>query len=180
MYERGALEDRAAVIAWWEKRRFFYNKVLAAVGTVACILMISCGVVSEPLVGEPIGIPDPPILVPLGIIFYGIMANICYTGGWIAELLLARFRPGAQAERFGVRAFRLGVKFSIARTIFPALLCWGVFLFSLVTGKRAGPAASWAASSLNLVAGRQSVVPSRRTSSPARIFTPRLHNVFRE
>lgn len=142
MYERGALQDRAAVIAWWEKRRFFYNKVLAAVGTVACILMISCGVVSEPLVGEPIGIPDPPILVPLGIIFYGIMANVCYTGGWIAELLLARFRPGAKAERFGVRAFRLGVKFSIALTILPALLCWGVFLFSLVTGKRAGPAAS--------------------------------------
>lgn len=142
MYERGVLQDRAAVIAWWEKRRFFYNKVLAAVGTVTCILMISCGVISEPLMGEPIGIPDPPILVPLGIIFYGIMANVCYTGGWIAELLLARFRPGTQAERFGVRAFRIGVKFSIALTIFPALLCWGVFLFSLVTGKRAAPDAS--------------------------------------
>ena len=136
MYERGALRDRSAVIAWWEKRRFFYNKVLAVVGTVTCILMISCGVISEPLMGEPIGIPDPPILVPLGIIFYGIMANVCYTGGWIAELLLARFRPEIRTGLFGLRAFRLGVKFSIALTIFPALLCWAVFLFSLVTGKR--------------------------------------------
>ena len=136
MYERGAIEDRAAVIAWWEKRRFFYNKILAGVGTLTCVLMISCGVISEPLVGEAIGIPDPPILVPLGIIFYGIMANVCYTGGWIAELLLVRFRPEIRTDAFGLRAFRLGMKFSIAITIFPALLCWAVFLFSLVTGKR--------------------------------------------
>jgi hypothetical protein len=142
MYERGALQDRAAVIAWWKKRRFFYNKVLAVVGTVTCILMISCGVISEPLVGEPIGIPDPPILVPLLIIFYGLLANVCYTGGWIAELLLARFKPETHAEFFGVRAFRFGVKFSIALTIFPALLFWGVFLFSLATGKRVAQGAS--------------------------------------
>ena len=142
MYERGAIEDRAAVIAWWEKRRFFYNKILAGVGTLTCILMISCGVISEPLVGEAIGIPDPPILVPLGIIFYGIMANVCFTGGWIAELLLARLRPEARTDLFGLRAFRLGVKFSVAVTIFPALLCWAVFLFSLVTGKRVAQGAS--------------------------------------
>jgi hypothetical protein len=142
MYERRVLQDRAAVIAWWEKRRFFYNKVLAVVGAVTCILMISCGVISEPLLGAPIGIPDPPILAPLGIIFYGVMANICYTGGWIAELLLARYSPVTHAELFGVRAFRLGVKFSIALTIFPALLCWGVFLFSLIIGRRLAQGAS--------------------------------------
>ena len=60
------------MIGWWKRRRVFYNKILAAVGTVNCILMISCGVISEPLMGEPIGIPDPQILVPLGIIADGI------------------------------------------------------------------------------------------------------------
>jgi len=140
--ERESLRDRAAVIGWRESRRFFYNKILAAVGTVTCILMISCGVISEPLMGEPIGIPDPPILVPLGILAYGIMANVCYTGGWIAELLLVRFRPESRTDVFGLRAFRLGVRFSIGLTIFPALICWGVFLFSLVTGKRIAQGAS--------------------------------------
>jgi hypothetical protein len=70
------------------------------------------------------------------------MANICYTGGWIGELLLARFRPENTHGSFGLRAFRLGVKFSIALTIFPALLCWAVFLFRLVTGGRVAQGAS--------------------------------------
>jgi hypothetical protein len=135
IYERDALHDRTAVIGSWKNRRLFYNKTVAAVGTVTCILMISCGVISERLVGEPIGIPNPPILAPLGIIGYGVLANMCYTGGWIAELLLARFKPEVRTDAFGVRAFRLGVKFSIGLTIFPTLLSWGVFLFSIVTGK---------------------------------------------
>jgi hypothetical protein len=100
-------------IEWWEKRRVFYNKVLAGVGTVTCVLMITCGLIAEPLVGEAIGIPNPPGLRPLGIIAYGIIANLCYTGGWITELLVARFKIGGSTTEFGVRAFRVGVKFSI-------------------------------------------------------------------
>jgi hypothetical protein len=133
-------DDSGQVIEWWEKRRFFYNKTLAVVGTVSCVLMISCGLIAEPLVGEAIGIPNPPILVPLDIIAYGIIANICYTGGWIAELLLARFKAGASTAAFGVRAFRLGVKFSICLTLFPALLSWALLLLSLAAGRQVGPA----------------------------------------
>ncbi len=139
LYERELLRDPAAVIGWWERRRFFYNTILSAVGIVTCLLMISCGAISEPLMGEQIGIPDPPILVPLGIIAYGIIANVCYTGGWMAELMLARFRPEIRTDIFGLRAFRLGVRFSIGLTISPALLCWGTFLFSLVTGADRSP-----------------------------------------
>ena len=95
--------------------------------------MISCGVISEPIFGEPIGIPNPPILVPLGIIVYGALANICYTAGWILEVQLGRLHPDARTNRFGVSAFRFGVKFSIALTILPAVLCWGGFLFRLIT-----------------------------------------------
>lgn len=135
IYEREALRDSGSVIGWREKRRFFYNKVLAAAGTVTCILVISCAVISERMVGEPIGIPDAPILAPLGGIAYGLLANVCYTRGWIAELVLTRFQPGVRADAFAVRAFRLGVKFSIGLTILPALFCWGVFLFSIITGK---------------------------------------------
>lgn len=142
IYDREALRGWPAVIGWWERRRFFYNKILAVAGTVTCILMISCGLISNKLTSEPIGIPDPPILVPLGIIAYGIMANVCYTGGWITELLLAHFRPQTRTDLFGLRAFRLGVKFSIALTILPALLCWAVFLLSLVAGNRIAQDAS--------------------------------------
>jgi len=88
-------------------------------------------------VGEAIGIPDPPILVPIGILAYGIIANICYTGGWIAELLLAKFKAGARTGVFGVRGFRFGMMFSIALTLSPGVLSWAELLLSLATGKRA-------------------------------------------
>ncbi len=99
--------------------------------------MISCGLIAEPLVGEAIGIPDPPILVPIGILAYGIIANICSTGGWIAELLLAKFKAGARTGVFGVRAFRFGMMISIALTLSPGVLSWAELLLSLATGKRA-------------------------------------------
>ena len=101
--------------------------------------MICCGVLAEPLVGEAIGIPDPAILIPIFIIVYGVLANVCYTSGWIAALVLSRFNPEKNTNAFGVRIFRLGVKFSIFVTLLPAVLSWAVFLFSPATGRRAGP-----------------------------------------
>ena len=128
------------IIEWWESRRVFYNLVLILVGMAGVFLMLLCGALAEPLVGEAIGIPDPPIFMFVGIIVYGFLVNVCYTGGWIAELFLSRLKPDSNTNAFGVRAFRLGVSFSILVTLFPAVLSWAVFLFSLATGRRAGPA----------------------------------------
>ena len=101
--------------------------------------MISCELIAEPLVGEPIGIPDPPILTPFVIVAYAIAANFFYTDGWKTELMLARIWDRPRASSFAVRAFRIGVKFSVALTIFPALLCWGGLLYGLATGHRITP-----------------------------------------
>lgn len=97
--------------------------------------MTLCAFVSEPIVGEPIGISDGAILEIFGIILYAIMANICYTSGWIVELFLAKRYP-SKAVGFGVRTFRAGMKFSIALTFFPAIFCWAGFLFEVISGHR--------------------------------------------
>jgi hypothetical protein len=131
--------DWREIIEWWETRRVFYNVVVVLVGVVSVFLMICCGALAEPLVGEAIGIPDGGFFIPFGAIVFGFLANVCYTGGWMAELLLSRFKPGRNTNVFGVRAFRLGVKFSVFVTLFPAVLSWALFLFSLATGRRAGP-----------------------------------------
>jgi hypothetical protein len=128
------------IIEWWETRRVFYNVVVILVGVVSVVLMISCGAIAEPLVGEAIGIPDGGFFIPFGAIVFWFFANVCYTGGWIAELLLSRFKADRNTNAVGILAFRLGVKFSILVTLFPAVLSWAVFLFSLATGRRAGPA----------------------------------------
>jgi hypothetical protein len=137
VYERDAhLTDPAQIRHWWEERRLLYNIVVGCVGLVTCALMILCGFVSEPIVGEAIGIPDPPILVPLGIIAYGIAANVCYTGGWVVESRLAK-RGTLDASDFGVRAFKYGMIFSVGLTLFPAVFSWAGFLLSLASGRRA-------------------------------------------
>jgi hypothetical protein len=124
------------VVLWWEKRRLFYNLVVGGTGIVTCILLVSCAVLAEPLIGDAIGMPDPPIFGIIGIFLYGIMANVCYAAGWFVELVLTRLRSGGDTTAFGVRAFRLGLQFSIGLTLFPALLAWAEFLFYIATGRR--------------------------------------------
>jgi len=54
---------------------------------------------SEILFGSEFGVPDPPLFALIGILIYGIMANVCFTGGWIAELVIRQIWPH-EAERF--------------------------------------------------------------------------------
>jgi hypothetical protein len=138
-YDRNQpLSELPQIDQWWEGRRWYFNKVVGCVGIITCILMISCGVISEPLVGVPIGIPDPPILVPLAIIVYGIGANVCFTGGRIAECLL-RSRRLVDTNAFAVRAFRAGMKFSVILTLIPAILSWLAFGFAVANGNHPNP-----------------------------------------
>jgi hypothetical protein len=127
-YHRGELENNWQIVQWWERRRLHFNAVLAVVGTITVMLMLACTVVANAL-------PDPPIFMPLGIIAYAVMANVCYTGGWIAELLVRTWMLPDDSCSFGLRTFRRGMKFSICLTLFPALLSWAVFLFSLGVSK---------------------------------------------
>ena len=48
----------------------------------------------------PIGLPDPPILAVIGVIAFGVIANVFYTGGWIVELLVAKVWH-VESARFG-------------------------------------------------------------------------------
>jgi hypothetical protein len=125
--------DSRQIVRWWEGRRLHFNKVLAFAGTLTVILTTICAFVSDSIVGELIGISDGAILELFAIVLYATMANICYTSGWIVELFLAKRHP-PEVIGFGVRAFRAGMKFSIALTLFPAIFCWTAFLLEVVSG----------------------------------------------
>ncbi len=89
------------VIRWWEGRRFFFNSVVGCTGVITCVLLIVCAFTAESSVGEPIGMPDGPLLGVFGIVFYGILANVFYTGGWISELLMRAVTTTEKASAFG-------------------------------------------------------------------------------
>jgi hypothetical protein len=71
-----------------------------------------------------------PISLPLGIIFYGLAANACYTLGWLTEAL---WSSGDDSRTKGLRSkvFWLGTAFSIVVTLSPVIF---VFLASVLGG----------------------------------------------
>ena len=69
-------------------------------------------------------VPDGLIFALLGVVLYAIAANVCYTCGWIIEVLLFGF--GRKGDlHFGPLTFTLGLVFSILLTLLPSLLFIG-------------------------------------------------------
>jgi hypothetical protein len=119
------------VIAWWESRRIPYNLIVGAAGIASAIVMLITGFVTEHVIGEAIGVPGSPFFAVLAVIAYGIMANICFTGGWILETLSRRIW-GARAEAFGEIAFTWGTLCSVLLTFVPAAITVVVGAYSIL------------------------------------------------
>lgn len=107
------------VVAWWEIRRLAYNLIVGTFGAAGVVIMVVVALICERRIGIPIGMSDPPVLMIVAAVAYGIFANLCYTGGWIAELL-ARPRLGSERARaFGEASFKIGIGFSVVLTLLP-------------------------------------------------------------
>jgi hypothetical protein len=99
---------------------------------MSATLIIATAWTCERIGGVPIGLPDPPILAVIGVIAFGITANVCYTGGWIVELLVAKLWR-VESTRFGPIAFTLGTALSVLLALAPAGLN---FTVAALTGCR--------------------------------------------
>ena len=70
------------LIRWWEIRRIPYNGLLFVIGLTSLLAM-------EWLMGKVIPVGQDaiePFALAVGVVVYAIMANLCYTLGWIVEL----------------------------------------------------------------------------------------------
>jgi hypothetical protein len=115
------LESPWRIVGWWEARRILFNLIVGATGIVAAGVILLTALVSERLLGVPIGMPDPPIIAVFGVILFGVATNVCYTGGWIGELVVRRAWPD-QSDQFGALTFTLGLVFAVVVTLSPAVL----------------------------------------------------------
>jgi len=111
----------ASVVLWWEARRVPYNVIVGVTGLISSAVMVAVAFTCESRGGAPIGLPDPPAFAIVAAVLYGVLANVCYTGGWITELLLARVWA-VDTSRFAPIAFTLGTAFSVFLTLVPAVL----------------------------------------------------------
>ncbi len=108
-------------IAWWESRRTPYNLLVGATGIASGAMCLITGALCEYFVGDAIGIPNPPIVALFAVVAYGVMANVCYTGGWVAELVVQKIWPG-KGDGFGRISLFLGLGFSMLLTLAPGVL----------------------------------------------------------
>ena len=109
-----------AIVKWWELRRLPYNILVGVTGLITCTVLVAVAAIASERVGEPLGLPDPPIFALLGILLFGIGANVCSTGGWVVEWLVRQLWKD-RAGVFGQISFCLGVAFSILLALFPAV-----------------------------------------------------------
>jgi hypothetical protein len=115
------------VVQWWESRRFAYNLLVGLAGLFTCVIAVLAAVIVESVGGRAV-LPDPPLFALIGVFFYGVAANICYTGGWFCELVSRRLWP-AEAAAFGRLSFTFGLIGSVLLTLVPAVF---VIVFSVI------------------------------------------------
>jgi hypothetical protein len=103
-----------SVLGWWESRRPLYNVAVGAAG-VATILAATA-IELLPPDGSPVLIPWA--VLARGVLAYGVLANVCYSLGAPADVLLRRVL-GDRAAAVGPVLFRYGFAFSLGLTLLP-------------------------------------------------------------
>ena len=106
--------DAFSIIAWWEARRFLFNLVVGLCGLPTLAIIYFLGLAHESIIIS-------------GTIEYGFLANICYTAGWMAELI-ARSWWKERARHLGPILFTLGFAFSVLLTLAAGAIAIFVFL----------------------------------------------------
>lgn len=117
------------VIGWWEARRIPYNLLVGSAGLFSSSVIVLIGLIDYFFFhGE---FPAPTGLTILAVIFYAIIANLCFTGGWLVELVVRKAWP-AEADRFATLSFSLGLAFSMLLTLIPGILVAIAGIFALL------------------------------------------------
>ena len=109
-----------STVRWWESRRLTFNKAVGAAGLVTLAGM------SFFLALPPFSEQMPLSFMAAGAAIYGLAANVCYSLGWMLELI-ARAAWGRNAPDVGPFLFRQGLIFSVGLTLLPivmAALLW--------------------------------------------------------
>ena len=118
-------------IVWWELRRIPYNVLLAAVGLITILVVFE---IAHHL-GWADAVPLNPLGLLLGVLAYGIAANVFYTLGWVTELLWS-WGDTSRTEATRRTVFWIGVIFAAGVTLSPVILIPAAWALSAVLGFR--------------------------------------------
>ncbi len=115
LYPVAARRTTPAIIGWWEQRRLMFNIVVGVAGLFTLGIFALISVLPPSL---PMNIPwQAPVV-------YAILANVCYTFGWMIEATLNKLW-GPDVYPIGPVLFRQGLAFAVGLTLLPNLLAVG-------------------------------------------------------
>jgi len=118
-------------IGWWESRRVAFNLIVGSAGVLSSLIVGIVALGSSFLVDSDFGTPGSPFVAVFAVMIYAVMANVCYTAGWVAELGIRKAWP-EEADRFATLTLALGIVFAVLLTLSPAVLVGAFGLFRLV------------------------------------------------
>ena len=101
-----------SLLTWWESRRLTYNLFVGGTGlfTLLILRLISW---------LPPGVPMLWNWRP--VVAYGVLANMCYSFGWLVEIAAQRLWKD-KTPPIGPVLFRQGLAFSVGLTLLPILI----------------------------------------------------------
>jgi hypothetical protein len=116
---------RTDIVRWWEARRLHFNVYIGVVGIITWFLVLIAGSAAvKP--GEDF---EEPLAMFVGPGIYVLIANACYTLGWIVDSVSSQSRP-----RVGL--YKAGVIFSVILTGLPGVWAVVAWLITLLTGHK--------------------------------------------
>ena len=116
---------RREIVKWWEARRLRFNLWVGSVGVATWLLVLIVG----SLAVKPGVDFEEPIMMIIGPIIYGVMANVCFSLGWILDTAAYRGRPRAAL-------YKAGLIFSVILTALPGIWAIVAWCITLYTGKK--------------------------------------------
>ncbi len=103
-----------SLLRWWEARRLTYNVAVGGAGLLTLGVVGAVGLL--PPVLHPRLLQWPQVLV--GVVVYGVLANVGYSLGWTTEMAM-RLLWRKQAPEAGPALFRQGLSFAVGLTLLP-------------------------------------------------------------
>jgi hypothetical protein len=116
---------RGEIVRWWEWRRFAYNVLVGIVGVGTWFSVLIFGSMAVK--------PGVDFEEPLGMIFgpflWAFLANVCYTSGWLLDVIAYTGKP-----RYWL--FKIGLVFTLVLTALPGVWALAAWLITVVTGHK--------------------------------------------
>jgi hypothetical protein len=116
---------RVGIVRWWEARRWRFNLCVGVVGVASWLLVMIAGSAAV----EPGVDFEEPLVMITGPFVFALMANVCYTLGWLVDTVAFRGAPRT-------RLYKAGMAFSVVITALPGIWAVVAWLITVITGQK--------------------------------------------